>query len=52
MVYNTQDYRVFGPCPLSCILKNTKEYNDLETEPVSETLCSFVFFRIQDGLPL
>jgi hypothetical protein len=31
MVYNTQDYWVFGLCPLSGILENTKEHNILET---------------------
>jgi hypothetical protein len=30
-----QDYWVFGLCPLSEILKNTKEHNILETGSVS-----------------
>jgi hypothetical protein len=34
MVYNTQNY-CFGLCPLSGILKNTKEYYVSETESVS-----------------
>jgi hypothetical protein len=35
MVYNTQGYWVFGLCPSSCILKNTKEHNVSETGSVS-----------------
>jgi hypothetical protein len=27
MVYNIKDYRVFGHCPSSGILKSTKEHN-------------------------
>jgi hypothetical protein len=44
------DYWDFGLRPLSGILKNTKEHNVSEIDPVAETLCSFVFFRIpKDG---
>jgi hypothetical protein len=35
MVYNTQDYWVFGLRPLSGILTNKKEHNVLETGSVS-----------------
>jgi hypothetical protein len=35
MVYNTQDYWVFGLCPSSGILKNTEECNVSETGSVS-----------------
>jgi hypothetical protein len=42
MVYNTQDYWVFGLWPSSDILDNTKKHNVLETDPISEMLCSFV----------
>jgi hypothetical protein len=35
MVHNTQDYWGFGLCPLSGILKNTKEHDVFETGPVS-----------------
>jgi hypothetical protein len=35
MAYDTQDYWVFGLCPSSGILKNTKEHNVLETGSVS-----------------
>jgi hypothetical protein len=31
MVYNTQDYWVFGLCPASGILNNIKEHNVSET---------------------
>jgi hypothetical protein len=48
MVYNTQNYWVYGLCLLSVILKITREHNVLETDPVSETLCSLVIFRISD----
>jgi hypothetical protein len=37
MPYDNGDYRVFGPCPSSGILRNIKEYS------VSETGC----FRLQ-----
>jgi hypothetical protein len=43
MVYDIQDYWVFGLCPLSRILKKQKKYNVSETGPVSETLCSSDF---------
>jgi hypothetical protein len=43
MVYNIQD------CPLSGIVKNTKEHDVSETHPVSETLCSILFLRIPDN---
>jgi hypothetical protein len=54
MVYNTQNYWVTSFCPLSGILYSTKkkqlfENLMMETDSVSETLCSFVFFRILDG---
>jgi hypothetical protein len=39
---------VSGLCPSSGILENTKEHCISETDPVSETLCSFVFSRIPD----
>jgi hypothetical protein len=30
--------------------KNKKEHNTLQTDPLSETLCSFAFFRaLEDG---
>jgi hypothetical protein len=56
MVYNTHDCWVFGLCPSSGILKTQKITTfrevDLsppclrtETDPVSETLCSFVFLE-------
>jgi hypothetical protein len=51
MVYNTQNYWVFGLYPLSGILK-TREHNVLrraETDPVSETLCSLVLILPDDG---
>jgi hypothetical protein len=35
MVYDTRNYRVFGLCPLSRILKNTREHNVSETGSVS-----------------
>jgi hypothetical protein len=43
MVYNIQNYWVFGLCPSSGIPKN-REHNFSETEsvPVSETLCSLI----------
>jgi hypothetical protein len=46
MVYNTQNYYVFGLCPSSGILENRK-HNVSETDQVSETLC-FLVFRITD----
>lgn len=57
MVYNTQHSRAFELCLLFCILKNTKADNKpnrvavspphvrKEMDPVSETLCTFLFFR-------
>jgi hypothetical protein len=45
MVYNTQNYWVFGLCSTSGILKTTK-HNVSETDPVSETF--FLVFRIPD----
>jgi hypothetical protein len=36
MVPDTQDYWVFGLCPSSGILKNTKEHNISETGSVSD----------------
>jgi hypothetical protein len=48
MVYNTWNCWVFGLCPLSSILKNTKEHSVSEPGTVSETLCSLVIFRIPD----
>jgi hypothetical protein len=47
MVYNTQDCWVFGLCPSSGILKNTKEHNVSESRSVSETLC-FLGYRTMD----
>jgi hypothetical protein len=41
MVYNTRDYWVFGLCPSSGIVKNTKELNDSETVSVSERCLCF-----------
>jgi hypothetical protein len=38
MVYNILNYLIFGLCP----------HLRTEIDPVSETLCSLVFFRIQD----
>jgi hypothetical protein len=49
MVYDTRDYWDFGLGPLSSILKNTKEHKVSETDPVSEALCSLMYFRIQYG---
>jgi hypothetical protein len=46
MVYNSQNYWVFGVFPSSGILKNRKN-NVSETDPVSETSC-FLFSRIPD----
>jgi hypothetical protein len=48
MVYNSQNYWVFGLHPSSGILK-TVEHNILETDPVSKTLCSLVFRIPDDG---
>jgi hypothetical protein len=46
MVYQNQDYRVFGLSPSSGILGNRK-HNVLETGSVSETSC-FLFPKIPD----
>jgi hypothetical protein len=48
MVYNTWNYKVFGLCSSSGILK-TREHNILETDPVSKTLYSLVFRILDDG---
>jgi hypothetical protein len=60
MMYNTQNYLVFGLCQPTGILK-TREQNvslflrdspshlRMETDPVSETLCSLVFRVVGDG---
>jgi hypothetical protein len=47
MVYNTQNYWVFGLCPSSGILE-TRKHNVSETGYVSETLCCLVS-RIPDN---
>jgi hypothetical protein len=46
MVYNTQNYWVFGLCPSFRILE-TRKHNVSETDPVSEKLC-FPVSRIRD----
>jgi hypothetical protein len=67
MVYDTRDYWVFGLCMSSGILKNTKEHNVLETEPleyvsypphlrmerdpVTETSCSLEYRRRKSPKP-
>jgi hypothetical protein len=38
MVYDIRDYRVFGLCPYSSMLKSTKDHNVLETGSVPKTL--------------
>jgi hypothetical protein len=56
MVYNSRDYWVFELHLSSDILKNTKEHNisgtgsenpSMDTDPVSETLCSLEY-RMKD----
>jgi hypothetical protein len=47
MVYNIQNYWVFGPCPSSGILK-TRDHSVSETGSVS-ALCSLVFRIPDDG---
>jgi hypothetical protein len=45
MVYNAGNHWVFGLCPSSCIIKNTKEHSVLETGSVSvlrSVLCGLV----------
>jgi hypothetical protein len=59
MVYNTQNYEIFGLRPSSSILKiiehNVFETGSVssdlrtETDPVSETLCSLIFRILDDG---
>jgi hypothetical protein len=46
MVYNIQNYRIFGLCSPSGILE-ARKHTVLETDPVSETLC-FLASRIPD----
>jgi hypothetical protein len=46
MVYNTQNYWVFGRFPSSGVLENKKHYFS-ETDPVSEAPC-FLFSRTPD----
>jgi hypothetical protein len=49
MVYVVQSYLAcFGLYPSSGMWK-TKDHNVSETDPVSETLCSFVFHIPDDG---
>jgi hypothetical protein len=42
----TQDYWVFGLCPSSGFLKNISEQNVLESDTVSETLCSLEYLTM------
>jgi hypothetical protein len=49
MVYDTQDYWVFGLCPLSDILKNSIEHKASESDPVSLALFSNVLGIPYDG---
>jgi hypothetical protein len=72
MLYSTQNYLIFGPCPSSGILE-TRKHNvsetglrlciskrpnrvgvflrhlQMETDPVSETLCFLVSRTLDDG---
>jgi hypothetical protein len=48
MVYNTQNYCFWTVSLVLYSKKNIKEHDVLETDPVSEMLCSLVFFRIPD----
>jgi hypothetical protein len=47
MVYNTQNYWVFGLCPSSGILE-TRKHDVSETGSVSETSC-FLVSTVPDG---
>jgi hypothetical protein len=40
VIENTQDYWVFGLCSSFGILKDMKEHNVSERDPISEKLCS------------
>jgi hypothetical protein len=46
MLYNTLDYRVFGLCPSSVILKNIKENNVSELDFFPSSGKDVVFFII------
>jgi hypothetical protein len=60
MVYNTQNYWVFGLFPASSILETRKHVSEtgsvsvlphlrMETDPVSETSCFLVSRILDDG---